>query len=80
MVGNSISGWISQSMGIVSTLWRAYSSMIHQMMVVWVLDVAEKHLALVIAHKTDISFFCIPGSISKISNKLTVTVASWKIL
>ncbi len=54
--------------------------MIHQMMVVWVLDVAEKHLALVIAHKTDISFFCIPGSISKISNKLTVTVASWKIL
>jgi len=31
--------------------------MTHQMMVVWVLDVAEKHMALVIAHKPDIRVF-----------------------
>jgi len=59
---NSISGRVSQATGVISTLLGAYSYTIHQMMVhhsdgMWVLDVAEKHVALVIACKMDIRVF-----------------------
>jgi len=52
-----ISGWINQSPGIISTLWRANTYTTHKMMVVWVLDVAISCMALVIACTTGIGFF-----------------------